>query len=278
MKLSAFRSNLRTITQTDSTELPDALCDIFIEEAWRHCAYWKPNWPFYRQQWTYAFVGNGTASTVTVKQLIAGGDTTAEYAPPASPNSIESVFDTTRDNKLAFLDNSEFDILFRDNDTTVGDPRCYSIQGGQWSNTSAIANVGWTVENVIKLWPIPSSGVTHNLVINGYREPINFVARGEDASADTIGGYQNTTPASAEPDMPISFHEAILWYAVGQAFAYLDEGDRSVYYNAKCDNVLALQENLWFMAPVHDGPVVFGGGSRRGHYQRVPARLRYDFE
>lgn len=277
MKLDAYRSNIRTLTQSDTTDLPDALCDIFIEEAWRHCAYWRPNWPFYRQQWTYAFVGDGSTSTITVKKLIAGGTTSATVAIPSTPSSIESIFDNTRDVKLAFMDNAEFDRTFRANDTTTGDPRCYAVQSGQWTNSPGITNIGWLSDFLIKLWPIPTSGVTYNLIVNGFREPINFVAKGEDAASAHPAGYYSATASSAEPDMPISFHEAILWYAVGAAFAYLDEGDRSTYYSAKCDNVLALQENLWFRAPGGES-LVLNGGSRLGVYNGIHDRLRFDFE
>lgn len=278
MNRTNFYDNIRTLTQTDSTDLPDSLLAIFVDEAWRHCAYWKPNWPFYRQTWTYALVGTGSLSTLTVKSLIAGADNVAEYAQPATPNSIEAVYDTTQDNKLAFVDNAEFDKLYRANDTTTGDPRCYTIEQGQWSNNT-ITNVGWNVSFTFKFWPIPSDGVTYNLRFEGFREPISFVATNDGFSSGTVpGGYYNSSASSAIPDMPVAFHEAILHYATGQAFAYLDEGDRSVYYSAKCDNVLAMQEKVWFRGPVMDGPLVLGSGSRRGVYDGLPARLRYPWE
>lgn len=277
MNRTNFYDNIRTITQSDSTDLPDTLLAIFVDEAWRHCAFWK-QWPFYRQTWTYTLTGTGSLSTITVKQLIAGADNVAETAQPATPNSIEAVFDTTNDRKLAFVDNAEYDRLLRENPDNVGDPRCYTVEQGQWKNNT-ITNVGWHVDFTFKFWPIPSNAAVYALRFEGFREPISFVTTADGYSSGTVpGGYYSATPASAVPDMPTEFHEAILHYAIGQAFAYLDEGQRSMYYNAKCDNVLALQENRWFKGPTLDGPLVLNSGMRTGVYNQLPARLKYDFE
>lgn len=278
MNRSEFISNIRTITQSDSTDLPDSLCNLFLQQAWEHCAYSKPNWPFYRQTWTYTFAGTGGAYTVTQKQLMAGSDNSAENASPATPNSIEAIYDTLRDNKLAFIDNATFDRIFRANDTTTGDPRCYTVEQGQWSNNT-ITNVGWTTTFTIKLWPIPTNAVNYTLRIEGFREPISFVQTNDGYSSGTVpGGYYNSTAASAIPDMPVAFHNAILNYAIGLAFAHLDEGDRSQFHTALCDQILAQQEKVWFSGPTMDGPIIIGGGTKRGAYNTPPARLKFDWE
>ncbi len=281
MNRSQFLDNIRTVTQADSTELPDATLLIYLQQAWEHCAYYKPNWPFYRQTWTHAFAGDGSTYQITQKTLIAANQASPWVAgtpSPATPNSIEAVYDTTSDNKLSFIDNAEFEKLYRANDTTTGDPRCYTITQGQWSN-SVIDNIGWTTTFTIKLWPIPSDGVTYNLRFDGFREPVSFVQTNDGYTSGTVpGSYYSSTASSAIPDMPIAFHNAILNYAIGLAFAHLDEGDRVVFHTTLCDQILAQQEKVWFRAPVLDGPIVFGGGQKRGAYNTLPARLTYDWE
>ncbi len=274
MNRSEIYSNIRTITQTDSTDLPDATLALFTDEAWRHCAYWPAQpWPFYRTAWTYTFSGDGSAYTITHKQLIAGADTTAENNSLAAPNAVEGVYDTTNDRKLRFIDSAEFERLYRTNDTTTGAPLYYTVTQGQWTTQSL--STGWYVDLTIKLWPIPTNGSSVALRIEGFREPVSFVSLPDGASA-AIGGYYNATAASAVPDMPTPFHEAIQNYAIGQAFAYLDEGDRSVYFTTKCDNLLVMLEARWFSGPTKDGPLVVNGG--RGWNTSLPDRLRYDFE
>ena len=268
-------SNIRTLTDTDSTDLPDSLCQIFLSEAWRHAAHWKPYWPFYRTTWTYTFTGDGTAYSFTATNLVdPNGDTVPTAMMPAAPNAIEAVFDTTNDVKLKFLDAAEFDRLYRANDDTTGDPRYYTVAQTQYVDDSV--DWGWQTGLTFKLWPIPSNGDSIALVIEGFREPINFSEVNEGGDGTDVGGYYSATAANAVPDMPEAFHEAILWYAVGQAFAYLDEGDRSLFYIAKADNVLALQENRWFRGPTLDGPLVLNSG--RGYTSGLKARLKYDFE
>lgn len=281
MNRSQFISNIRTIAQSDSTDLPDSLCELFLQQAWEHCAYSKPNWPFYRATWTHAFTGTGSAYTITQKTLIAANQASPWVAgspPPANPNSIEAIYDVTNDNKLAFVDNREFDKLLRANDTTTGEPRCYTVQQGQWTD-SVIDNIGWTTTFTIKMWPIPANGETYDLRIEGFREPVSFVQTNDDYTSGTVpGGYYSSTATNAVPDMPIAFHNAILNYAIGLALAHLDEGDRSQFHTVLCDQILAQQEKVWFSGPSHDGPVVLGSGTKRGAYNRLPARLKYDFE
>ena len=281
MNRSQFYDNIRLVTQTDTADLPNATLDLLLQQAWEHCAYAKSQWPFYRATWTHAFEGDGTAYTITQKTLIAANQASpwvAGQPSPMLPNSIEGVYDTTRDNKLAFVDNAEFKKLYRANDTTTGDPRCYTITQGQWSN-SVIDNIGWTTAFTIKLWPIPADGVTYNLRFEGFREPVSFVQTNDAYTSGTVpGGYYSSTAASAVPDMPIAFHNAILNYAIGLAFSYIDEPERSNYHTALCDQILAQQEAVWFRAPMNDGPVVLGGGNRRGVYNTLPARLKYDWE
>lgn len=269
-------ANIRTLTQSDSTELPDALCLTFLEQAWRHCAYWKKDWPFYRQTWTYTLVGDGTRNTVTAKQLVAGADNTAEVARPGSPNSIEQVFDTTNDRRLQYKEPADLRRMIYGS-PTLSEPRYWTVEQGQWNNET-ITNVGWDVSFTLYVWPTPASGESYALRLEGWREPINFTTTEHGYSSGTVpGGYYSTTAAQAVPDMPPAFHEAILNYAIGQAFTFLDEGDRALFYITMCDNTLLQQEDIWFRAAPSDGPLVIGKGktTRWGHGSD---RLRYDFE
>jgi hypothetical protein len=278
MNRNEMYTNIRLVTQTDTTDLPNTTCDLFLEQAWQHAAYWKAQWPFYRKTWTYTFAGDGTDFAFTSKELVAGGTTTATVAHPAAPNSIEAIYDTLRDNKLAFVDNAEFNRLLRANDTTTGDPRVYTIEQNEYAD-SGTTNLAWQPGFTVKMWPIPSASTNYTLRIEGFREPISFVTPPQGYVSGTVpGGYYSSTATSAVPDMPTPFHEAILNYAIGLAFAYLDEGDRSVYYSALADNKLIQLEAHWFRAPATDGPVVLNGGQKRGAYNTLPGRLRYDYE
>lgn len=271
-------TRIRLITQSDTNDLPDTTCDYLLQEAWEHCAYAKTYWPFYRQTWTHTFTGDGSAYTFSSANLQdpgATGDATAFR--PASPNAIEAVFDTSNDRQLAFVDAAEFNKIYQRNPSSVGDPRCYTVEQGQWDE-SALGNVGWDVSFNIKLWPIPSNAGSYPLVIEGYREPQSFVVLNEDATGTALGPYYDATAANAVPDMPVAFHDAILNYAIGLAFAFLDEGDRTLFFMTLCDNILAQQETVWFRAPSLDGPVILNGGTKRGVYDMLPARLRYDWE
>lgn len=270
-----MQSRLRDLTQTDSSEISDVLANLFIEEGWRHCAYWHPHWPFYRQTWTYSLAG--PLNTITSKQLVAGADNVAEVALPATPNSIVGIFDATNDRKLEFVPYDSFMDLALLHPDTTGDPRRWTIEQGQFKDET-ITNIGWAVAFTIRLWPTPPSGDTYNLEFYGFREPISFVDTNDGYGSGTVpGGYYSTTAATAIPDMPIPFHEAILWYAVGQAFAYLDEGDKTVFYSAKADNILRQQEAVWFRLPPSDQPIVMGSDGL-GFATRRRHRLPYQWE
>lgn len=270
-----MRDLLRSLTQTDSDEIPDTLADHFLETAWQHCSAWKANWPFYRKTWTYTFAGDASTDSFTLWELVDdGSDSDADVALPAMPNSIEQVFDVTNNRRLLYMDIADYRRVRYGTDLgRTGDATHWSFEGGEYTN-SGLTNVGWDVAAKFYLWPLPATSVT--LRIEGWRQPISFVTLNEGASGTPAGGYYSATAANAVPDMPAPFHEAILNYAIGQAFVYLDEGDRALFYIQLCDNKLALLEDQWFRAVPSDGPIVMNGKPR--WTTALPERLRYDFE
>jgi hypothetical protein len=130
----------------------------------------------------------------------------------------------------------------------------------------------------VNVYPIPSNGSTYVLRLEGWREPISFVTTNEAYVSGTVpGGYYSATAGSSIPDMPQPFHEAILNYAIGLTYAFLDEGDRSMFYVALCDNAIVQQEDIWFRSSPSDGPLVVGKGKTTSP-GRMLGRLRYDWE
>lgn len=271
-----MRTRIREITQVDAGEISDGLADSFLSEAWRHCAFWKTDWPFYRQTWTHTFVGDGANDTITMKDLVAGATDEATVARPATPNAIEQVFDVTRQRQLRHLDPADFNKLRYGSSgvTSSGDPTHWTVVAGQYRNDT-IENVGWDVGFDIRIWPVPTTTV--ELRLEGTREPINFAEPSYGyVAGDVPGGYHNAEPELAVPDMPPAFHQAILNYAIGLAFTFLDEGDRSLFYIQLCDNILVQQEDNWFRLPPSDGPLRINGGNRFD--QHLPSRMRFDWE
>lgn len=261
-----MRSNIRTLTQTDSTELPDALVDMMLSESLQHCSSWTRYWPFYRNSWSVSLLA--ADYDITLQNLIdpaASGATTAYHFMRL--NQITSVIDTTNDVPLKWVTWDELIAMRETTTSSATGPICWSFSNVAVADT---INLGYVSPWLIYIFPTPTDAVT--IRIDGYRDPIDWVTALDGGTSD-VGGYI----AAGEPDMPHPFHPAIQNFAVGLALAYLDEGDRSMFYMALADNILRQQQEIWLSTPQSGAPLIVGGDGTSALGQ-LPSRLRYPWE
>jgi hypothetical protein len=261
-----MRTNIRTVTQTDSTELPDATIDMMLSEALQHCAYYVRYWPFYRNNWTVSQLANDFDLTLT-GLVDQDANNTATLYHFTRQNQITQIVDTTNNRTLEWITWEEM-VALREIGTGTGTgPTQWAFSNSSVADT---IDVGYVSPWTIYFYPTPSAA--YSLRIDGFRDPIDWVDALDGGSSD-VGGYI----AAGEPDMPHTFHPAIQNYATGLALAYLDEGDRSIFYLTLAENVLRQQQEIWTSMPQSNAPLVMGGDGLT-YTKTLPRRLRYSWE
>ena len=150
LTLQNIRDHARSILDLDTTDLPDAMMDLWIREATFRVERYKHRWPFYESTWSFA-----TASAVKDYAFTAIG--TGDLREPvrlSGPNF-----------ELTYIGADEGDQGFLRNQTATGDPVYWRV----WGST-------------IRLYPTPGGVATIN--VRGYRNPIDWVAVGAGGQPD----------------------------------------------------------------------------------------------
>lgn len=150
MSLDDIRNFVRGFPDIDSSDLPNAVLDPLIRDAYYRFAAAERTWDFYETSYTLVTVPlTQTYSTATI-----GTYPLSSISDIKGPNFM-----------LAPAPHQMAQTKYQYRNLTGVYPRVWSI----WANT-------------LYLWPTPSSAQTHQVF--GYREPIDFVAQGAGASPD----------------------------------------------------------------------------------------------
>ena len=129
--------------EVDDEELPDAILNVYLQEAFDRTMAYDNRWPRYETTWPLA--------------KVVGSDTITLPADLNIP-AIISVVSATNHFRLTMInhENAEkgFAPVYQDG-SAVGTPIYYSLWGGQ-----------------MYLWPRADTNLSHDLLLRGYRQPV----------------------------------------------------------------------------------------------------------
>ena len=143
MDVGTIKSYVHNQLEMDDEELPDALLDIYLQDAFDRTMAFDNRWPRYENTWDLSMVTG--ANTITL---------------PSDLNrpSISSVIATHDGYKLAMISpgNAEQQFLNANQTVPTGTPIYYSL---------------W--QNLMTLWPAPfEDSLPFNVAVRAYRQPV----------------------------------------------------------------------------------------------------------
>lgn len=150
--LSELRDYVRSQTQTTSSELPDAVLDDFLQEAYNRTIAHENRWPFFQKTWDLT--------------LSAGATTMALPGDVSQPGitALRSVEDRT---SFDMMDHVSAEELFGYDQSATTRPIRWSL----WEDT-------------IYLWPAVDYATDKAYKLTGYRLPSDWISAGASSEPD----------------------------------------------------------------------------------------------
>lgn len=141
MDVGTIKSYIRNHLEMDDEELPDALLDVYLQDAFDRTMAYDNRWPRYEKTWQVSQVPN---------------ETTITLPPDLNRPSIMTVISVADGYRLVMADPSNAEQVFLDGNTSVqtGAPVYYSV---------------W--QNKMTLWPQPGT-LPYDLTVRAYRQPV----------------------------------------------------------------------------------------------------------
>ncbi len=149
MNLQQLRDYIRTQLDMDDEELPNALLDGYLSEAYQRTIAMEDRWPFFEAAWTVAKVPDSMGIVLPVD---------------CDPPGITSLVDASTSMRLVQVGMEVGEDRYA---TQAGAPLAYSIFAGQ-----------------IWLWPKPNTDATYGYLLRGHRLPSDWIAAGPDSEVD----------------------------------------------------------------------------------------------
>lgn len=148
LTLQQIRDQVRTTVELDSTDIPDSILDLFIQEGYDHIVHAEHRWIFYEDNFTF--------DTVT-------GQRSYTFA------SIDPTLEV-----LDGVEHSSWMLL----------PIAHQLAQGQYAGSSVSGTpTNFSVwADSIYLWPTPSE--VRTVTVRGYRKPSDWIAGGAGATPD----------------------------------------------------------------------------------------------
>ena len=150
MLLQQLREYIRVQLDMDEEELPNALLDSYLNEAFLRTISMENHWPFYETRWNVAALDENIA-----------------LPADADPAGITSLIDTTNGYRLMQVANELAEDSFVGMWSTSSNPMYYSIYGG-----------------AILLWPSPLDDFARDYTLRGQRLPLDWISTGAGAIPD----------------------------------------------------------------------------------------------
>lgn len=221
MDLQAIRNHVREHLDIEQEDLSDTLLDDFIREGSHRIEQAERYWPFYQKLFPFQIPAGQVSVTLT-----------------GIASDLTEIAAVTRSDgrHLSFLGPHEFE---QRRFTSQSGNVCYFTQ---WGDT-----ISWG--------PAPSAAT--DVVIRGYRRPVDWVAGG----------------AGEEPDMPVELHNTVALWALQQAVSQQDDPEKAATYERMFADELNLYRRRFTQANM-TAPMVLSGNHRR----TVLGRLWYDWE
>jgi hypothetical protein len=142
--VNELRSIVRTQTQTDPADLPDATIDVFLQQAFERTLNAEVEWPFYAKTWQVTQLANEPWITLPGDVSIPG---------------IRALADADSGVRLSMVPQVWAEDRFPGNSTGSIGPAMFSPWGSQLS-----------------LWPALTYDADHDYTLRGYRRPLNWIA------------------------------------------------------------------------------------------------------
>lgn len=155
LSLGEIQDFVRTSLDTDATELPDSVLNVYIREGAYRAAHASNQWQFYGVEYTITTIANDQSYQVTGSNLYPGID--AQLA------AIVDVRGPTW--QLVPVAHQAIRDTYRQTAVPTGNPTSWSEHG-----------------QMIYLWPTPASAAV--LTISGYRQMADWQAGGTGAAPD----------------------------------------------------------------------------------------------
>lgn len=152
MTSAELRSTIRSITDLDATDLPDALLDLYIRDGYYRILDTEKRWPFL--EYSFNFSTRDNVREYALEEIAS--------EPMSQIVSIVDSRDTGY--RLQMVAYGEAEQVYIGAYDTKNDPMYYSV---------------W--EGSIHLWPKPNGVFT--LTARGYREPFDWQTEGGDVDA-----------------------------------------------------------------------------------------------
>ena len=217
--LTSLRDIVHAQTQTQVAELPDAVIDTYLQQAFERTINAETWWPFYETTWPLVL-------TAGQYQLALPGD--------CNVPGIMTLFDVERGLRMEQTAQVWAEDHFRERPT---------FNGVDWvSDAAPISPQVWysVWGDMITLWPINVSSVDRNFSLRGYRKPLTWLTGG------------------SEPDCDPRLHLALTHYAVALAYAREEDEVLETSYMDRWMRDVELARRA-IMDPAHHRPMAMAG-------------------
>lgn len=145
MNLSDIRSKVRSITDMDTTDLPNDVLDMYIKDGYQRMIALERRWPFFQKSYTMTTVADQGSYEIT---SIGSGDI----------REITSIVDTTAGGfRLTLIAHEDAEAVWNGTGDLIGRPLHFSLWEGK-----------------VFIWPRPNAAYTFSL--RGYRKPVDWTA------------------------------------------------------------------------------------------------------
>jgi hypothetical protein len=145
MNLSDIRSKVRSITDMDTTDLPDDVLDMYIKDGYQRMISLERRWPFFQKSYAMTTVANQGSYDIG---SIGSGDI----------REITSIVDTTAGGfRLTLIAHEDAEAVWNGTGDLIGRPLHFSLWEGK-----------------VFIWPRPNAAYTFSL--RGYRKPVDWTA------------------------------------------------------------------------------------------------------
>lgn len=146
MDLGELRTWVRDQLDLDTTDLPNSILDIYIQDGADRIFMQEGRWPFYQDTWTMPTVAS-----------------TTDYAIDSRVSRIETLRGESEE--MIWYGRDEADWKYALDDTTTGEPNAWS----QW-------------DDQIRVYPTPDA--VYTITIRGYRKMTDWYGDGTDDTVE----------------------------------------------------------------------------------------------
>lgn len=145
MNLGDIRSKVRSITDMDTTDVPNDVLDMYVKDGYQRMIALERRWPFFQKSYSLSTVADQQGYTISA---IGSGDI----------REITSIVDTTAGgNRLTLVAHEDAEAVWNGTSDLSGRPLHFSL---------------W--ESKVYLWPTPNA--VYSLSLRGYRKPVDWTA------------------------------------------------------------------------------------------------------